>query len=148
MPPIPALPMLSFIYDVYTSPATQAAFKEDPEALMNSYGLTWEQKIAVYHSGADPMFLMAQNYPAGYPNFINPTKLDPANNKPNPVTCDWWASYARFKAEVEAGVPKPSPVPNPRHVNDRPEGDRVSMAGVMTLLSEELSGKSVWTSPW
>ncbi|HEY0467014.1 MAG TPA: hypothetical protein VGC79_22585, partial [Polyangiaceae bacterium] len=102
--------------------------------------LTWEQKVAIYHSGANPMFLTGQPVP-GYPRLLDASKLPP-----NPVTADWWAAYARYKADVEAGL-NPTPVPNPL-VNDRGEGDRVSLAGVMLLLGEELAKPAGWHGPW
>jgi hypothetical protein len=109
---------------------------------MDEYGLTWEQKVAIYHSGADPMFVTNQPV-EGYPVCIDPKKANP-----NPVSGDWWAAYACYKAQVEAGGPKPPPVPNPRGVNDRAEGDPASMAGVMHHLSAELSKVGKWHLMW
>lgn len=137
----PKIPLLSFIFAVYTDPTFQAKFKKDPEAAMDEYKLSTEQKVAIYHSGADPLFLGANN-PTGYPIF-----LDPGQVPPNPVTADWWAAYARYRSDVSAGVPNPVPPPSPL-VNDRVQGDRASMAGVMTLLGEELSRAPKWGEMW
>jgi hypothetical protein len=136
----PNFPLLSFIHQLYSDNAFQAAFKADPEKCMDEYKLTWEQKVAIYHSGANPMFLTDQAVP-GYPRLLDASKFPP-----NPVSADWWAAYARFKADVEAGK-NPAPIPNPL-VNDRREGDRVSLAGVMLLLGEELAKQPGWDGPW
>jgi hypothetical protein len=134
------IPLLSFIYRLYTDGEFQARFKTDPEVAMDEYKLNWEQKIAIYHSGANPVYLSPGPVP-GYPR-----TLDPAKASPNPISADWWAEYAQFIAATDAGG-NPAPVPNPR-VNDRSEGDRVSMAGVMLLLGEELSKKIKWKLMW
>jgi len=135
------IPLLSFMFRVYSDEAFQTQFKEDPEKAMDEYELTWEQKVAIYHSGADPMYLTVEPVP-NYPKYLDASKMPP-----NAVTADRWAAYARFKADTLAGK-NPDPIPNPR-VNDRmPEGDRVSMAGVMTLLGEELARAPKWGELW
>jgi len=143
----PQLPLLSFLITVFTDPGTQEKFKVTPEVVMNDYKLTWEQKVAVYNAGADPLFLTTEIV-KGFPRLLDQSKIstNPNDNKPNPVSGDWWASYARFKAEVEAKGTAPL-IPNP-DVNERKTGDRATMAGLMALLGDELSDTVKWTDVW
>ncbi len=143
----PAVPLLSFIYRVYTDEDFQTKFKNDPEGAMNEYALSWDQKTAIYHSGAIPTYVTPSAVP-NYPILLDKTQISnvPSEGKPNPVTGDWWAAFARFKSDVEAGR-NPAAIPNPR-VNDRPHADQASLMGVMTLRCEELSQDPKWTSLW
>ena len=136
------VPMLAFIYKLYTDVTFQELFKVDPEKAMDQYKLTWEQKIAIYHSGADPKFVTTAQV-RGYPILLDPAKV---TGKPNPVTGDWWAAYARYIADKESGL-NPTPVPNPK-VNDRAEVEVASMAGVMALLGQELGKAPKWGEVW
>ena len=148
MPTSTNVPLLSFIYKVFTDPEFQLKFQEDPEAAMDEFELTWAQKVAIYHSGADPVFVTREPV-SGYPLLMDAQKVATSTQAtvgPNPVTGDWWGAYAQFKAAKMSGKAAP-PVPNPQ-VNERPLGDPASLAGVMTLLSEELSQASNWKPVW
>jgi hypothetical protein len=143
----PQVPLLSFLITVYTDLDTQKRFAEKPEAVMDEYKLTWDQKVAVYHAGADPMFLTSKPV-EGFPVMLDPEKIstDPAAGRPNPVSADWWAAYARFKAKVEASG-SAELIRNPG-VNERKVGHRASMAGLMALLGEELAQTPKWIDVW
>lgn len=143
----PQVPLLSFLITVYTDPTVQEEFRVTPEVVMDRYKLTWEQKVAVYHAGADPLATTRKDIP-GFPRLIDPSKIssDPTKNEANPISADWWAAYTRFKAQVEA-TGTAELIPNPE-VNERKTGDRASMAGLMLLLGEELSDTAKWTDVW
>jgi hypothetical protein len=145
------LPLLSFIHRLYTNTDFQAEFRADPEKAMDDYKLTWEQKVAIYHSGADLMFLTRKPVP-GYPILLDGNKVAtdpnaPAEKGPNPLSADWWAAYAQFAAANKAAMPGFKAPPSP-DVNNRATGDRVSMAGVMILLGEELCQQQNWDPQW
>ena len=140
----PRMPLFSFLVSLLTDGDTQTRFRADPEAVMNLYNLTWDQKVAVYHAGADPLYVTSKPVD-GYPRLLDKAAVS-GENKPNPVTGDWWASFAQFKAAVDAGLNPPS-VPNPE-VNDRGKGERASMAGLMVLLGDEIGQSATWKGPW
>ena len=143
----PNFPLLSFLITVFTDTTVQGQFQTNPEDVMNTYKLTWEQKVAVYHAGADPLFVTTKPV-TGFPRLIDQAQIsaNPNDNKPNPVSGDWWASYARFKSSLET-TGSGTAIPTPDEI-ERPKADRATMAGLMALLGDELAGTSKWTDVW
>jgi len=119
----PRIKLLQFVHRAYTDKEFQLAFKADPEGCMTLYGLTVDQKTAIYHAGVDPITMRGAD----------------------PIVSTWWKEYALYRFD-----PLKNPYPDQAKYAgvDRPEGERASMGGVTTLLIEELCGKDQFQEAW
>lgn len=119
----PRIKLLQFIHRAYTDKAFQTAFKADPEGSMTLYGLSIDQKTAVYNAGVDPIFMRGDD----------------------PIVSTWWKEYALYRAD-----PLKNPYPDQAKYKgvDREAGEVASMGGVTALLIEELCGKDQFQEAW
>ena len=126
MPPAnydPRIKLLQFVHRLYTDRNFQAQFQAAPEECMTDYGLTNQQKVAVYNTGVDPAYV-----------------VDGV-----PLVSEWWREYALYKQD-----PKNTPYPDRKKYAraEREIGELSSMAGLVALIAVELAENDQYQEAW
>ena len=117
--------LLQFIHRLYTDHEFQKAFGADPEGSMTLYGLTSNQKAAIYHAGVDPLFVKQPDGEA--------------------IVSTWWKEYALYRVDP---LKNPYPERSKFAGVERAEGERASIGGVTALLIDELAGNDQFQEAW